>query len=65
MLDAGGHSDDTQMLLADAQTSGGLVFGAADAGAASAAVAQLTTSGHAAAVVGRVTAPGDGRITLR
>ncbi len=65
MLDAGSHGDDTQLLLADAQTSGGLLFGAADAGAASAAVAQLTTSGHTAAVVGRVTATGDGRIALR
>ena len=65
MLDAGAHGDDTQVLLADAQTSGGLLFGAADAGAASAAVALLTTSGHTAAVVGRVTAPGEGRIALR
>ena len=64
-LDAGGHDDDTQLLLADAQTSGGLLFGAADQGAASAAVAQLTTSGHVAAIVGRVSAPGDGRIGLR
>ena len=64
-LDAGGHDDDTQLLLADAQTSGGLLFGATDAGAATAAVAQLTSSGHTAAVVGRVTAPGEGRIALR
>jgi selenide,water dikinase len=63
-LDASGHDDDTQLLLADAQTSGGLLFGAADARAASAAVAALTTSGHTAAVIGRVTAPGQGRVTL-
>jgi selenide,water dikinase len=64
-LDAGGHDDDTQLLLADAQTSGGLLFGAADAAAAAEAVATLTASGHTAAVVGRVTGAGEGRITLR
>jgi len=64
-LDAGGHDDDTQLLLADAQTSGGLLFGAVDEGAAAEAVATLTASGHTAAVVGRVTGPGGGRISLR
>ena len=64
-VEPGGHGDDVQLLLADAQTSGGLLFGAADDGAASAAVAQLTTSGHTAAVVGRVAVPGEGRIALR
>lgn len=63
-LDQGTHDDDTALLLADAQTSGGLLFGAADAGAAAAAVATLTASGHTAAVIGAVTATGDGRITL-
>ena len=33
-LDAGGHDEATQLLLADAQTSGGLLFGATDEGAA-------------------------------
>lgn len=63
-LDRGAHDDGTALLLADAQTSGGLLFGAADAGAATAAVATLTASGHTAAVVGTVTAAGAGRITL-
>lgn len=68
-LDQGTHDDDTALLLADAQTSGGLLFGAADAGAAADAVATLTASGHTAAVVGTVSAPADadhpGRIALR
>ena len=64
-LDIGGRTDEDVLLLADAQTSGGLVFGAADGDAAAAAVANLTTSGHTAAVIGRVTAPGGGRIALR
>lgn len=48
------------LLLADAQTSGGLLFGAAPA-AASAAVAEL---GAPAAVIGHVR-PGTGHLTLR
>ena len=63
-VDQGGHDGDTALLLADAQTSGGLVFGAADAGAAETAVATLVASGHTAAVIGRVTAAGAGRIIL-
>jgi selenide,water dikinase len=63
-LDQGPHDDDTALLLADAQTSGGLVFGADDAGAAQIAVATLAASGHTAAVIGRVTGAGAGRITL-
>ena len=67
-IDQGAHDDDAALLLADAQTSGGLLFGAADAGAAADAVATLTASGHTAAVVGTVSAPADtthpGRITL-
>ena len=63
-LDQGPHDDGTALLLADAQTSGGLVFGAADEGAAAAAVATLAASGHTAAVIGRVAAAGDGRMTL-
>ena len=64
-LDQGAHDDDTALLLADAQTSGGLLFGAADDGAAAAAVADLAASGHTAAVVGRVSDSGAGRIALR
>jgi selenide,water dikinase len=64
VLDQGRHDDTTALLLADAQTSGGLLFGAADAGAAAEAVASLTASGHTAAVVGTADAAGKGRITL-
>ena len=52
MLDDGGYGEVDRLLLADAQTSGGLLFGAAPDRAA-AAVAEL---GAAAAVVGRVRA---------
>ena len=61
-LDRGSVDSLTVQLLADAQTSGGLVFGAA-ADAADTAVAELTASGHTAAVIGRVTGPGTGKIT--
>ncbi|MGI8813735.1 MAG: selenide, water dikinase SelD [Pseudonocardia sp.] len=60
VLDTGGHAELDVFLLADAQTSGGLLFGAAPDRAAQ-AVARL---GPVAAVVGRVRA-GTGRITLR
>jgi selenide, water dikinase len=63
-LDPGTHDDGIQLLLADAQTSGGLLFGASDATAAREAVSALTASGHTAAVVGRVTGAGEGRIAL-
>ncbi|MGH9129115.1 MAG: selenide, water dikinase SelD [Acidimicrobiales bacterium] len=56
--------EDTLVLLADAQTSGGLLFGA-EPGAAGAAVAQLRTTGHPAAVIGRVSGAGEGRIAIR
>lgn len=62
ILDRGGLVELDVLLLADAQTSGGLVFGASPA-AADEAVAQLTATGHTAAVVGDVTA-GNGRIRL-
>lgn len=58
-----GPDDPRTLLLADAQTSGGLLFGAAPA-AADDAVERLRADGHRAAVIGRVAA-GDGRITLR
>jgi selenide,water dikinase len=51
------------VLLADAQTSGGLLFGA-EPGRAAAAVARLRGQGVDAAVIGQVV-PGRGRITLR
>jgi selenide, water dikinase len=62
-LDAGAADDLDVTLLADAQTSGGLLFGAPPE-AAHAAVAALRASGHTAAVVGAVH-PGDGRTLLR
>lgn len=52
-LDAAGVDDDVVTVLADPQTSGGLLFGAEPARAEEAAAA-LRESGHAAAVVGRV-----------
>ncbi|CAN5754603.1 selenide, water dikinase SelD [soil metagenome] len=58
-----GVDDDTLLLLADAQTSGGLLFGVDDA-RSGASVDALRATGHDAAVVGRVTQPGDGRITI-
>ncbi len=62
VLDRGGLAELDVLLLADAQTSGGLVFGASPA-AADEAVAQLTATGHTAAVIGDVVA-GDGHIRL-
>ena len=59
-LDAGGYGELDVLLLADAQTSGGLLFGAAPDRARE-AVREL---GGAAAVIGEVRA-GTGRITLR
>lgn len=59
-LDAGAYGELDVLLLADAQTSGGLLFGAAP-DRASAAVARL---GPPAAVIGSVRA-GTGRISLR
>jgi selenide,water dikinase len=59
-VDPGGFPELDVLLLADAQTSGGLLFGAAPDRAAAA----VATLGGAAAVVGTVRA-GAGRITLR
>ena len=61
-LDRGGHDELDVLLLADAQTSGGLVFGAAPV-AAHEALDRLEGSGHTASVIGRV-AEGDGRLRL-
>jgi selenide,water dikinase len=62
-LDVGSTDEVSVLLLADAQTSGGLLFGA-DPGAAEQAVADLRASGHEAAVVGTVT-EGAGTVRLR
>lgn len=56
-----GVADADMIVLADAQTSGGLLFGA-ERSRAEEAVAALLASGHAAAVVGSVTA---GRGSIR
>ena len=61
-LDRGGHDELGVLLLADAQTSGGLLFGAAPA-AAHEALDRLEASGHVASVIGRVV-EGDGRLRL-
>jgi selenide,water dikinase len=62
-LDRGSVDDLTVTLLADAQTSGGLVFGVAP-DAAARAVDDLRATGHTAAVIGSVTGAGVGRIAL-
>ncbi len=58
-------SDDqrTLTMLADAQTSGGLLF-CCSAGAAADAVARLNDTGHTAAVVGEITATDPGAIVV-
>jgi selenide,water dikinase len=63
-LDIGAGVDDLDVtILADAQTSGGLVFGV-DPDAADDVVAGLVADGHTAAVIGRAV-DGIGRIALR
>ncbi len=62
-LDAGPIDELFQVMLADAQTSGGLVFGV-DSVDADAVVAELVALGHTAAVIGR-TRVGSGRIVVR
>ena len=61
-LDRGGHDELDVLLLADAQTSGGLVFGV-DPTEVDGVLVDLDSTGHLAAVIGRATA-GSGRITL-
>jgi selenide, water dikinase len=63
-LDAGSRDEATAALMADAQTSGGLLF-ACDPVAAPDAVAALRADGHAAAVVGEVVAGTPGALALR
>jgi selenide,water dikinase len=62
-LDRGGVDDLTVTLLADPQTSGGLVFGLAERHV-DAALDALTKSGHRAARIGRA-GVGTGRLLLR
>lgn len=63
-LDIGAGVDELDVtILADAQTSGGLVFGV-DPDAADDVVAGLVADGHTAAVIGRAV-NGNGRIALR
>lgn len=62
-LDAAGVGERDVLILADAQTSGGLLFGL-DPQRARAVVAELAGAGVAAAVIGEVRA-GTGRIALR
>ncbi len=50
-VDAGGHDEVHQLLLADAQTSGGLVFGV-DPAATADVLAELLATGHDAAHIG-------------
>ena len=61
-LDRGNHDELDVLLLADAQPSGGLVFGASPA-AAHEALDRLEETGHTASVIGRV-AEGNGRLRL-
>lgn len=63
LLDAGTHDEVNQLLVADAQTSGGLVFGV-DPGESDAVLEALAASGHTAAVIGQ-TRDGDGGFKLR
>ena len=62
-LDAGVHDETTVLLFADAQTSGGLIFGV-DPAVADGVVVDLLASGHTAAVVGS-TSVGNGGLALR
>ncbi len=62
-LDAGDVSDVSVTLLADAQTSGGLLLGMVSRDAGLAAVTELRASGHDAAVIGDAT-EGSGQIRL-
>ncbi len=61
-LDQGEVSDERTLILADAQTSGGLVFGV-DPDKADGVITELAASGHTVAAIGS-TADGTGRIRL-
>ncbi len=62
-VDVGDHDETHQLLLADAQTSGGLVFGV-DPTETAGILAELAASGHQAACIGRAGAGAPG-LTLR
>jgi selenide,water dikinase len=62
LLDPGSHDEITQLLMADAQTSGGLVFGV-DPAHTAAVLTRLADTGHTAAHIGAVTA-GPGGVVL-
>ena len=63
-LDVGDQPELMVTLLADAQTSGGLVFGVSTPEAADRAVVALEATGHRAARIG-VATEGSGRLRLR
>ncbi len=64
VLDPGNHGEADQLLVADAQTSGGLIFGV-DPDRTSDVLAELADTGHTAAAIGAtVTAGGQPGITL-
>jgi selenide,water dikinase len=63
ILDAGDHDDLHQLLIADAQTSGGLIFGV-DPAHTDGVLAELAATGHRAACIGRAAA-GTAGIVLR
>ncbi len=59
LLDAGSHDEMHQLLVADAQTSGGLVIGV-DPGETSGILSELESSGHQAARIGSTSADSPG-----
>jgi selenide,water dikinase len=59
LLDAGSHDEMHQLLVADAQTSGGLVIGV-DPGETSGILSELESSGHQAARIGSTSAGSPG-----
>ncbi len=63
ILDAGNHDELNQLLVADAQTSGGLIFGV-DSDATDAVLSELHATGHSASRIG-VTSAGSPQIILR
>ncbi len=63
-LDAGGHDELQQLLVADAQTSGGLVFGV-DPSETDRVLSELASTGHTAARIGTTGPVADAPVTLR
>jgi selenide,water dikinase len=60
-VDVGDHDEVHQLLLADAQTSGGLVFGV-DPSETASVLAELAATGHRAALIGRALADSPGLV---